>query len=256
MTYAYCRVSKDKQNIERQIRNITAAYPNAKLIREVYTGRSLARPEWERLYKILSDGDTVVFDSVSRMSRDAEEGFDTYEDLYNRGVELVFLKESHINTAVFKEKIKARIADVDAGGGAAQDLINAIIAALNVYTMELARDQIRLAFEQAQKEVDDLRQRTKEGMETARRAGKKIGGYTAKAHKAERPIKEIIRAKSRDFGGTNTDAEVMAIIRGTTYTDSKTGLTRTYTIARGTYYKYKAGLAAEVAEDCLTHNIK
>ena len=40
--------------------------------------------------------------------------------------------------------------------------------------MELAKEQIRLAFIQAQKEVDDLRQRTKEGIETARRDGKQI----------------------------------------------------------------------------------
>lgn len=247
MTYAYCRISRDKQNIERQIRNIIAVYPNAKIIREVYTGRSLARPEWERLYRGLTDGDTVIFDSVSRMSRDAEEGFKTYENLYTRGVELVFLKESHINTAVYREKLKARIADVEAGGGAAQDLINAIIAALNVYTMELARDQIRLAFEQAQKEVDDLRQRTIEGIETARKAGKAVGGYQGGEHKKKKPIKEIIKTKSRDFCGTNTDPEVMAIIRATTYADVKTGQQRAYTISRNTYYKYKAELAAEMA---------
>ena len=46
---------------------------------------------------------------------------------------------------------------------------------VNRYLMELAKEQIRLAFEQAQKEVDDLRQRTVEGMLTAKKNGKQIG---------------------------------------------------------------------------------
>ena len=41
--------------------------------------------------------------------------------------------------------------------------------------------QIEIAFDQAQKEVDDLRQRTKEGLETARINGKQIG--RVKGHK-------------------------------------------------------------------------
>lgn len=249
MIYGYCRISRDRQNMERQIRNIETSFPEAKIIKEVYTGRSLSRPEWDRLYRNLHADDTVIFDSVSRMSRDADEGFNTYEKLFNRGVNLIFLKESHIDTCVYREKLAARINEIDAGGGAAQELVNAIINALNAYTMELAREQIRLAFEQAQKEVDDLRQRTREGIETARRNGKRIGGYTATEHKAEKPIKEIIRAKSRDFNGNNTDVEVMAIIRSTQYTDQRTGVTRCYTIARGTYYKYKAKLAEELAAE-------
>ena len=41
--------------------------------------------------------DTIIFDSVSRMSRNAKGGFAFYEQLYSKGVELVFLKEPHIN---------------------------------------------------------------------------------------------------------------------------------------------------------------
>lgn len=249
MIFAYCRISHNTQNLERQIRNVLKEYPNAKVIREVFTGTRSVRPEWLKLLHHVREGDTIVFDSVSRMSRNADEGFEAYEELFEKGIDLIFLKEPHINTAVYKERLKARIDEIEAGGGAAQELINAIINALNRYTMELARDQIYLAFGQAQKEVDDLRQRTREGMETARRNGKQIGGYTATEHKAEKPIKEIIRAKSRDFNGNNTDVEVMAIIRSTQYADQRTGVTRCYTIARGTYYKYKAKLAEELAAD-------
>lgn len=78
--YGYCRISTAKQSIDRQVRNIMAEYPTAHIVQEAYTGTSILRPEWSKLYRILKKGDTVVFDSVSRMSRNAEEGFSLYED--------------------------------------------------------------------------------------------------------------------------------------------------------------------------------
>ena len=67
--YGYCRISTAKQSIDRQIRNIKAEYPTAHIVQEAYTGTSITRPEWLKLYRILRAGDVVVFDSVSRMSR-------------------------------------------------------------------------------------------------------------------------------------------------------------------------------------------
>ena len=72
--YGYCRISTAKQSIDRQVRNIMTEYPTAHIVQEAYTGTSILRPEWSKLYRILRAGDVVVFDSVSRMSRNAEEG--------------------------------------------------------------------------------------------------------------------------------------------------------------------------------------
>ena len=74
MKYGYARISNRTQNIERQIRNIKAAEPEAVIIQETYTGLKTNRPAWDKLKKKLQAGDTVIFDSVSRMSRNAEEG--------------------------------------------------------------------------------------------------------------------------------------------------------------------------------------
>ncbi|MBR5220054.1 MAG: recombinase family protein [Clostridia bacterium] len=96
--YGYCRISQKKQNIERQVRNILNAYPTAIIIREAYTGRKIVgRKEWEKIYRTVKPGDLIVFDSVSRFSRNAEEGFELYQDLYYKSVDLVFLKEPQIN---------------------------------------------------------------------------------------------------------------------------------------------------------------
>lgn len=221
MIYGYCRISTPRQNIDRQIRNIKASFPDAVIFRESYTGTKLDRPEWNKLYRRLQSGDTIIFDSVSRMSRNAEEGITLYMELYNRGVDLVFLKEPLIDTSVFREAAQRAVpmtgTDVDV-----------ILKGVNQYLLLLAEKQIALAFAQAQKEVDDLHQRTKEGIETARRNGKTIGRPAGKTYitKKEKQAMAVIRRTSRDFDGQNTDAEVMAI----------TGL------SRNTYYKYKRKL--------------
>ena len=72
--YAYVRVSTRQQSLKRQIENIMSAdggaYAGATFFSDKFTGSTLDRPEWNRLYKRLQPGDTVVFDSVSRLSRD------------------------------------------------------------------------------------------------------------------------------------------------------------------------------------------
>ena len=97
MIYGYCRISRKQQNIERQIRNIKSAYPEAVILQEAYTGTKVeGRKEFEKLLKTVKSSDTIVFDSVSRMSRNASEGFALYQDLLEKNVELVFLKEPHM----------------------------------------------------------------------------------------------------------------------------------------------------------------
>ena len=228
MIYGYCRISTPKQSIERQIRNIKNSYPDAILYQEKFTGTTLDRPEWRKLKRKLCSGDMVIFDSVSRMSRDAQEGVALYRELYNTGIELAFLKEPHIDTAIFREAAKKSVpmtgTDVDY-----------ILAGVNRYLLALADRQIEIAFEQAEKEVSDLRQRTIEGLETARRNGTQLGrpaGRTYVTEKQKRASEQILRL-SKSFGGHNTDAEVMAI----------TG------ISRNSYYKYKQMLKLERSEN-------
>ena len=173
--YGYVRISTKKQSLERQIRNIRAAYPEAMIVEEVYTGTSLNRREWGRLRNKLKEGDTVVFDSVSRMSRTADEGVEAYFELYGRGVNLVFLKEPTISTTVYAAALKNRTLTISQDGSTSEGrLIQSIISALNDYQRELAAAQIRITFDQAEKEVEDLHQRTREGIQTARAHGKQI----------------------------------------------------------------------------------
>ena len=226
--YGFCRISTPKQNIDRQERNILSAYPNAQIIKETFTGTKIeGRKEWKKLYKqVMKDVAagkeiTIIFDSVSRMSRNAEEGFSLYEELFSKGVNLVFLKEPHINTETYKVAIKNRISLTG-------EKVDLILEGVNQYLMELAKEQIRLAFEQAEKEVQDLHQRTKEGMKTAKLNGKRIGTPQGSTLVTKKSIKAKagIQKYNKTFGGSLNDIETI----------------RQVGISRKTFYKYKKEL--------------
>lgn len=224
IVYGYARVSTTTQKIERQIDNIKREYPGAVVYTDEYTGTKLDRPGFTKLLKTVDDNIkkgnhvTICFDEVSRMSRNAEEGFKLYQELFNKGVELVFLKEQHINTSVYKQALKGNVTMTG------QD-VDIILKGVNEYLMILAKRQIEIAFIQAQKEVDFLHQRTSEGVRKAIAEGKRVGrekGSIIETSKSKK-MKVEIQKYSKDFDGSLSDVDVMKL----------TGL------ARNTYYKYK-----------------
>ena len=235
--YGYIRISTRRQSIERQRTNILKEYPEAIIFEEAFTGTTMKRKEWLKLIERVRPGDTIVFDSVSRMSCNADEGIEAYNDLYNRGIRLVFLKEPYVNTEIFEESKKDKIAMTG-------DDVDVILSAINTYMRRVAERQIRVAFDQAEKEVMDLRQRTAEGIREAKKKGKRIG--TPKGSKLnvkqEKVFKEIILKHSKVFNGTLKDTEVMAIIDGMRKDGMKIG--------RNTYYNYKAELKRECQRAC------
>lgn len=226
MIYGYCRISTSKQKIEAQISSILKRYPGAKIYQETFTGtKYYGRKELQKLLGVVKEGDTIVFDSVSRMSRNAEEGVKMYEELYNKGIELVFIKEPAINTETYKKTLKQAVPMT----GTSVDII---LKAINKYLMLLAKEQIRLAFEAAQTEVDLLRQRTKDGLEVAKKAGKQIGGVAGKKLTTKKSIaaKKEIQKYAKAFGGPLKDVEAIKVVG----------------ISRNSYFKYKKELLQEL----------
>lgn len=147
-----------------------------------------------------------------------------HQDLYNKGINLVFLKEHHIDTDTYKSALTNQLAMTG-------DDTDLILQGVNAYLLRLAAKQIRLAFEQAQKEVDDLHDRTKEGIQTAKLNGKQIGqkqGAKLNVKKAA-PAKAAILQHSKDFGGTLDDKDCMKLAG----------------VSRNTYFKYKRELKDE-----------
>lgn len=209
--------------MQRQIDNIKAAYPEAVIVTEKHTGTSISRPEFDKLIKNLKKGDRVVFDSVSRMSRTAEEGYALYMDLYQKGIDLTFLKEPMIDTEVFRQTAQVALTGTDA---------DCILEGVNKYLMLLAERQIHIAFDQAQKEVEDLHGRISEGLKQAQLAGVRIGREQGRTYETKKSVdmKQKIRKMSKDFDGNMSDKEAMEVLK----------------LARNSYYKYKRELRGEI----------
>lgn len=225
--YGYGRISTKRQSIDRQIRNILAAYPDAIIFKEVFTGTKFyGRKELDKLLRVVKPGDRIIFDSVSRMSRNADEGVALYFELYDRGISLVFLKEPHINTDVYKEALQHQVPLI----GSDEDIL---INAINSYLRRLRAKEIELAFEQAEKEVEDLHKRTAEGLVTAKLEGKQVGGVKGRKLNVKKAIavKSKIQELSKDFDGTLNDIDLMAVVG----------------VSRNTFYKYKKELIFERA---------
>ena len=229
--FGYVRISTVKQKIQRQIDNIKAAYPDAIIITEKgVSGCTLDRPAWNKLLQDVErraargERVTLVFDEVSRMSRNAAEGYAVYEKLFNAGVDLHFLKEPHIDTAVYKKSLAEAENKIQMTG----TFVDYVLEGVNKMLMAMAKEQIELAFANAQHEVDFLHKRTSEGVRKAQAAGKQVGranGCKVETKKAK-AAKEIIRKHSKDFEGSLSDIDCMKLAG----------------VANNTYYKYKREL--------------
>ncbi len=234
MIYGYARVSTTHQRIARQITNILAVYPNATIIREFYTGTTQNRPHWEKFITQVIKGDTIVFDSVSRMARNSEEGFRDYKTLYESGINLVFLNEPLINSSVLDAtKSKLLNVKIETGNVAVDSFFKGNIELINNFILAIAEEQIKAAFDQAEKEVTDLHSRISQGIREAKKNGTQIGltkGTTLVTNKSIE-CKEIIKKHALDFGGTLNDTEVMTLCK----------------ISRNSYYKYKRELKSQGA---------
>lgn len=226
--YAYCRVSTQRQDLQRQIDNIKKLYPDAVFYSDKFTGATTDRPNWNKLFKILKSGDTVVFDSVSRMSRNAAEGANLYEELYTKGIDLIFLNEPYCNTDTYRQSAEQSIPTTG------NEIADIYIEATNKVIMILAKRQIEIAFEQAEKERQDICKRVKEGMQAKKHKAAEQGiiiAYGAKegvklTTKKSITAKEMILKHSKDFDGSLSDAECMQLAG----------------ISRNTFYKYKSEL--------------
>lgn len=226
MIYGYCRVSTSHQRIVRQVTNIRELYPKATLVREFYTGTTQSRPLWEKLMSQIKSGDTIVFDSVSRMSRNSSEGFKDYKKLYELGVNLVFINEPLINTSVFdSSKNNLLKITIDTGNEAVNEYFKGNVNLINNLLMSLAEEQIKASFEQSEKEVNDLHTRISEGLRECKKAGKTFGmpkGAKIETKKYLNSI-EIIKKHSKDFGGSLEDPDVIKLCG----------------CSRNSFYKYK-----------------
>lgn len=237
--YGYARVSTKGQNLTRQVTNILRAYSISKdsVYSEKYTGTTSERPIWKKLLAQVKSGDSIIFDSVSRMSRSAEDGFNDYMQLYDKGIKLVFLKEPHLDSESYRKSAEQismmRVGEVKSGTDSVDQLLEHIMAAVREFMALRLKEEIKLGFEQSEKEVTDLHQRTSEGLRQAKLNGSNVGGCRIQGPQKQKfdAVASTIRQYSKSFAGTLPDNAVARLLSDK--------------ITKPTYYKYKKILLKE-----------
>lgn len=227
MIVGYARVSTPQQRLRRQIDNLKSAYPDIVVISEVFTGSTDNRPKWKKLMRQCRTGivSKIVFDEVSRFSRNAEEAIVDYKELYSLGIELEFLKEPHINSKIYRDATERKIEiATDGMDDETAQLITTVIGGLNDYLMSVAEKQIFLAFEHAQRERELLSKRTSEGLKKAKLMGSKVGRQPGQklVTKKQKRAKRIIRKHYKLLGGELTATQCFTLAQ----------------ITKATFYRY------------------
>ena len=91
--FGYARVSTEEQVLDRQI-DMLSEYGVNQIYSEKMTGTKRNRPELEKMLDRLSEGDTVVIESLSRLGRSTKDLIELMELFNKKKVNLVSLKEN------------------------------------------------------------------------------------------------------------------------------------------------------------------
>ena len=150
--FGYARVSTEAQNLDRQL-DALRKYGVDVIYNEKMTGTKRDRPELTKLLDRISEGDTVVIESLSRLGRSTKDLIDLTELFEKKGVHLVSLKES-IDTSTSTGK-----------------LLFTLMSAI------------------AQFERDVIADRTREGLRSARARGRKGGRPKTDAESVKKAVK-------------------------------------------------------------------
>ncbi|ANZ97644.1 resolvase [Brochothrix thermosphacta] len=93
MIIGYARVSKDEQNLDRQINQLND-YGVEKIIHEKHTGTKKQRPGMDQLIRIIRPEDTVVVESISRLGRNTLDILLFIQQLDHDNIAFISLKEN------------------------------------------------------------------------------------------------------------------------------------------------------------------
>lgn len=114
--FAYMRIStKEERELQRFNRQEKALQKYAEqhgisYILELKEDKSAknftSRKEWQKLESLAADGDTIVFKDISRFTREAENGYNKYINLMNKGINLVFIDNPTVSTDYIKRLLK------------------------------------------------------------------------------------------------------------------------------------------------------
>lgn len=101
INFGYVRVSTNDQNPDLQIDALRAAgISEENIYQDKMTGRSMERPQFQELMKVVREGDTITIWKLDRLGRNTKGLVELFDTLKNKGVNLVSLTEKIDTTTV------------------------------------------------------------------------------------------------------------------------------------------------------------
>lgn len=134
MIYGYCRTSTVQQHEDRQLVTMEKYnVPEQNIYLEKITGKTMDRPELQKLLATLKSGDTLIVHDFSRLSRSTSDLLKIVEDLNKRNITLISNKEN-LDTSTPTGK-----------------LMLTMIAAINQFEIENTKERQREGIQEAKK---------------------------------------------------------------------------------------------------------
>ncbi|MBQ9155766.1 MAG: recombinase family protein [Eubacterium sp.] len=226
--FGYCSSGCTRPQFEKQIDNINSRYPNAILIKEIYSKTVSDRTELNKLLSQLEKDDVLVVNSVDRLSRNPEKVISYYKTLAEKGVKLIFINQPYMNTEIY---ISAYEDTVSKAPEADKALVFKSL-------LHLLTDQVNRILEKSWEDLQQHRVQMRESYNQAMAEKKQTGKAAGKRYESRKSfmVKELIKRYNQNYNGSMNDVATMEQIR------NEMG-----TISRNTYYKYKKELAEEQA---------
>lgn len=164
MIYGYCRVSTKDQNLNRQLDSLSVYAENNNVkIDKVFTdkisGTKIDRVGYNEMKQLLSKGDFIIIKSLDRLGRKWDLIEKEYKWFYDNDISVILLDYPNLSIDLHSADTMKR-------------LMNTII-----FNMICAFSQM---------ERDKISQRTKEGLNSARKRGKKLGNPKTRLSKETR----------------------------------------------------------------------
>lgn len=149
-TYGYARVSTQSQKADRQVdRLLELGIDRKRIYVDKASGKDFDRPEYKRLKKVLKSGDLLVLVSVDRLGRNYTEIQSEWRTLTRLGADIMVLDMPLLDTR----------RNVEEG------LIGTFVADIVLQTLSFASNLER----------DNIRERQREGIRSAKARGVKFG---------------------------------------------------------------------------------
>lgn len=190
--YSYMRIStKEERGKQRFSRQEAALEKYAKdngieyllEFREDESGKSFTnRKQWNKLEQLLQKGDTIVFKDISRFTREAENGYQKYMELLEKGVELVFIDNQTVSTSYIKQLLNV----ASKQNLVAKTSLESTVKLLLIVELDRV-EQERLIFIK----------RVKDGIAASdKKSGRKVGNLDKMTPELEADIKEFMTNRS------------------------------------------------------------